>query len=380
MRLASPRATSISDVCMAPPSGLATPREAALLLAAIERLAPLTMLDEFPDVALAAVGSLMRWTALSYNEVDPVDGRVVFVIQPDSLADNPGLVDGWARHAASHPLIARFERTGDRGAHAISDVVSAATFHRMPLYRDVYARMDVEDQLSVQLATRPPHVVAIVVSRAQRGFSARDRRLLNALLPYLDAAYANAHRHSHLYVAVETLGLAVENRQRGVAIVGDDGRWRRLTPSARRLVRTYFDGYGATTEGDEAPPALVAWVRRQRGSSAVEVGAPLLVARPPLRLAVHCMPAPAAPDVLLLEEQPIGGPGDPLVGLGLSAREAELLRLVSAGHQNAEIARRLGLRVGTVKKHVEHILAKLHVRNRTEASRVALQALGPPRP
>ncbi|HEV7732693.1 MAG TPA: LuxR C-terminal-related transcriptional regulator [Candidatus Binatia bacterium] len=351
-------------------------RETARLLAAVEILAPLVMLDEFPAVALRAVGALMSWSALSYNEVDPVGQRLVFFMEPSDLATVPGLSERWARHVGDHPLIQHYERTGDRSAHAISDYLSAAAFHRTGLYRDVYASLGVEDQLSVQLDTRPPHIVAVVVSRGRRGFSPADRRLLNALLPHLDAAYANAHRHTHLYVALERLGIALEDEHRGVGIVGDDGRWQRLTPPARRMVREYLDGTAdGAEEGGDAPAALVSWVRRQRGSSASGVGAPLVVERPPLRLAVHCMPAPGAPDVLLLEEQQLDGPGDPLMALGLSQREAELLRLLSAGHPNADIAHQLGLRVGTVKKHVEHILQKLHVRNRTEASKVALHAM-----
>ena len=51
----------------------------------------------------------------------------------------------------------------------------------------------------------------------------------------------------------------------------------------------------------------------------------------------------------------------------LSEREREILRLLSGGYSNKEIARALDLAEGTVKNHVSAILGKLGVRDRTRA-------------
>jgi LuxR family maltose regulon positive regulatory protein len=61
-----------------------------------------------------------------------------------------------------------------------------------------------------------------------------------------------------------------------------------------------------------------------------------------------------------------GTAGQPLVE-PLSQRELEVLRLVAQGYSNQEIAQELVFTVATAKKHMEHILGKLGVRNRTEA-------------
>jgi DNA-binding CsgD family transcriptional regulator len=51
----------------------------------------------------------------------------------------------------------------------------------------------------------------------------------------------------------------------------------------------------------------------------------------------------------------------------LSLREQEVLRWIAEGKRDAEIGIILGLSPKTVSKHVEHVLAKLQVTNRTAA-------------
>lgn len=66
-------------------------------------------------------------------------------------------------------------------------------------------------------------------------------------------------------------------------------------------------------------------------------------------------PAPASPQDLLTE------------------RETEVLALMAAGFNNAEIANALGPSEGTIKNHVSSILAKLGVRDRVRAVLRALE-------
>jgi len=52
----------------------------------------------------------------------------------------------------------------------------------------------------------------------------------------------------------------------------------------------------------------------------------------------------------------------------LTARELEILELLIQGQSNQEIARYLTVSLSTVKTHIQHIIAKLEVSDRTQAA------------
>jgi DNA-binding NarL/FixJ family response regulator len=90
---------------------------------------------------------------------------------------------------------------------------------------------------------------------------------------------------------------------------------------------------------------------------------------------VHAVRLAEAGDSLLLPaavRRLAAGRGDTgaahtLARAALTAREAEVLRLMARGLSNAEIAEELVLGVQTVKTHVSAVLGKLGARDRTQA-------------
>jgi DNA-binding NarL/FixJ family response regulator len=61
--------------------------------------------------------------------------------------------------------------------------------------------------------------------------------------------------------------------------------------------------------------------------------------------------------------------------IGLTERESELLALLSSGMTNRELGSHLYVSENTVKTHLRHLYAKLHIHNRTQAASLAGQGI-----
>lgn len=82
--------------------------------------------------------------------------------------------------------------------------------------------------------------------------------------------------------------------------------------------------------------------------------------------AIFCTPGVASTLLRVLAD----ASASPDTLAALTAREREVLELVSDGLSNKEIALRLGIELQTIKNHVHNLIAKLDVMNRGEAAAV----------
>lgn len=62
----------------------------------------------------------------------------------------------------------------------------------------------------------------------------------------------------------------------------------------------------------------------------------------------------------------------------LTAQEKKVLKLIAEAQTNKEIAAALGISPSTVKRHLESIPKKLHLRNRVAAAVYAVEKVGCP--
>jgi DNA-binding NarL/FixJ family response regulator len=126
-------------------------------------------------------------------------------------------------------------------------------------------------------------------------------------------------------------------------------------PDARIIVLTTYDGDADIYRGLRAGARgyLLKDATSQELLSAVR--------------AVHQGERQIAPRVALKLAERVEGPDE------LTERELSVLRLLMQGNSNQEIGTTLKISEGTVKYHINHILQKLGVRDRTQAVIAALK-------
>lgn len=161
----------------------------------------------------------------------------------------------------------------------------------------------------------------------------------------------------------------------GVVLIGLRGELLRITERAAELLRAYFDAPPGIAG---LPAELQQWVHENlpasRPATSAEPTFVLSAARGQLK--VRFADRGASELLLLISEEIPLTRTDALQRLGLSGRECEVAHWLAEGKTNPEIALILGLSARTVEKHVEHILAKLDVPNRTHALRHIVEHLG----
>ncbi|MGI8858492.1 MAG: helix-turn-helix transcriptional regulator [Thermomicrobiales bacterium] len=334
------------------------------LLAASQELLAYRTLDAFPAAAVRAIGQLVPGIRHGCIVVDLRSRRTVALASDPPDAMPSGMDQIAARCAHEHPLVIRRQEMRGGQTHKISDFVTRREFMRTSTYAEVYRPIDAFDQLGFEMPSPDGVVVGIGVNRGRTPFTERDRAVLDLLRPHVAEAYRAARMGS-------TMQAALDASARAVVALDADGQARFATERARDLLRAYFQ---QTMGGNALPDVLAEWARSrirqpQCDGDSPATPTPLIVAGEAGRLVVRLVAATGMGegDLLLLHEERAAPSVAMLVPLGLSPREGEVLLWVMRGKADKEIAALLGCGTRTVRKHLEHIYAKLDVSSRTAA-------------
>lgn len=336
-----------------------SPSDYDQVLACIENVHKCRSLEEYPPLVLREMGKLIESNLAAYNEVNLVRDRVVVLFDRPSQQFNP-LLEKFGSLVHEHPVVSYFNSTGDGQALKISDFMSAREFHRLNVYREVYRHIGAEDQISIGVRLAHNFIIGLAFNRSGRTFTERDRLKLNLVRPHIVQAYLHAEERAGYQEKQRDLHKALSATGLGLISLNAAGRVMSATPGAFERLADYLPlpapGHGSL------PEALENWAFSTGGQEE-----PFVVSHENRRLIIRRTRQDSRL-LLLLNEENISAAVERLARFQLTPREGEVLRWITESKSNAEIATILGLTPGTVKVHVERILAKLGVENRTAAA------------
>jgi DNA-binding CsgD family transcriptional regulator len=314
-------------------------------------------MDDFPRHVLTELRQLVTCKRACYAELDYTRKRSINVFDPPQAA----VPEWFAQLIQDHPVLNYFKASGDGQALKISDFLGVREFHQLPIYREAFRLTNVEDELGFGVQCETRFILGFAFHRGERSFTEADRLLLNLIRPHIIQAYLHLEElagHEQLQHDLQT---ALRENGLGVIIVNDRHAVIHATPGTFEKLASYVP---VPAGQQKLPEALAQWAFNDDGNSN---GEPFTVSRDGARLIIRRV-RQSDRRLLLLSEENSTAAAERLAQYHLTPRELEVLHWLAAGKANAEIGVILGVSVGTAKMHVEHILAKLGVENRTAAA------------
>lgn len=327
-------------------------------------------LDDFREGIPVLLREFVPADVASYNEMDEDPDGSWWTTDP-VLQVSPELASVFKELAGENPVLSSMRRTRDGRPRRISDFLTRAEYHRLPVYREFYGKIGAEYQCALSLPSRPPVVIGLALTRARTDFTDAEVGGLATARPHLIQAYRNTELAAAREATIVALEAGLEQVGTAVIVVDRYGRVDLATPAGQRLFDTRLGAVGGRL-GPELVAALAA--RRAAGTPVTE---PLVVGTGEDQVSLRVLRGPEDGSEMLVIEPEVSGLTVPaLEGLGLTPRQAEALRWVALGRSGPDVARMMGLSPRTVEKHLHGAYARLGVGGASEAAATAWAAVG----
>jgi DNA-binding CsgD family transcriptional regulator len=322
--------------------------------------------EAYINVILVGIKSLISCSYTSYNEIDLPARQIFYKSHGIDQALYQSIQPTFKAYVHQHPWGQRVLTTPDYGVRTLSDFMPDRCFRGLDLYQEYYRHVGISRQLGVSLSVPPGLFIPIVINRDGREYGSRERQTIDALRPHLTQAFHNAHAWDRLIEQRSSLQRLFRTLNKAVVETDRYGKILWTSPGTEDILARH-----GLTPSSHLPSPLLDWllnsVRRREPQSILALPiTPLRLRTAGGTLTVHQLNAAEGIRVLL-EDRPVAPSIKEQIGLQLSARELEVLRLLATGKGNNQIALILGISSRTVQKHLERIYEKLGVENRTAA-------------
>ncbi|MCS6283945.1 MAG: hypothetical protein H8K08_00845 [Nitrospira sp.] len=324
--------------------------------------------ETFVDHVLGSLHALIPCERISYNEMDLQHHQAYVKSTPDD-SRVPLLNPIFAKLMHQHPIVQHLQRHRNKQTHAfqITDFLNQREFERLALYQEFYRKLDITHQLAINVDGTTDILIPFAFNRHKSDFAAHERLFLNLLRPHLAQAYRNAKAVSRLKTLLPSLNGVLTVTGLAALLVDRNGTIQWATDNAVEHLRSYCK----IVPPGQLPPLIGEWFRSQMATQVestqrLALRHPLILQREYGKLSIRLLKE-RHEWWIIMEEHRDEINQAALDEAGLSRREAEVLRWVAQGKTNDEIALVLGVRLATVKKHLERIYIKLGVETRMAA-------------
>lgn len=314
---------------------------------AIERVLAARTREALIDAATAGANDVVRTDGVRFAKLQKSPSVTFHVLARYGPAPDPS--PSIVRSPLSSPLIAEHVRTGIQGWVSMDDLLPGRSWSTHPLYLEAYRPLGLRAQISCALRVSEQFTYSLSLNRAGRDFDNMERDLLGQYRRLVCSVWVRIEELE----AVRSALASLHDERDGDALLvftSDPSTSQVLycTQAMRRLL------------SDET--GLWEIVRRIAVSTAHAGARVAIPAGPGLRLVavhtgdavvVHALPASLA---------------------NLTNRERQILAALADGRTAHAIGHQLAISEGTVRKHLEHLYAKMGVHDRLAAVTVARRA------
>lgn len=289
----------------------------------------------------------------------------------------PQIAKRKTKYLHEHPILKNIAQT-IHGAYKISDFASTKELHYLEgIYQQFLRVLNMEEQMTLFFppSKSEPIMAGFAFNRSQRGFTERDRFVLNVLRPHLIQSYEKAKYYQKLRQDYHDSQQILNDF--GAIIINATGYIQSIGPKATHWLETYCP---KPTLMFHLPDCLRSWVKQQikqltQPSELANPSMTMRIQRGNQELKIQLVIKEIGEQYVLLLSEKSLSLETRLQILGLSAQETKVLATVIQTPKIEAIATQLHISPSTVRKHLENIRKNLGVNSIPEAIAHALTQL-----